>query len=178
MYTEFFGVADSSAAFGVGMTRRIEQGDPESFSANPKAAADFAALTARLGSRVLSKRDQNLGFSAAHKAHCAADAGSWPESAAGYELSAGTSYGLVRAWASLASVALAQVDLPAPAVRQLGRPCGLSLQSSDFKAIIRFKSMHPLADSSHLKLDNATLKSYYELVDTCQAQDFNALIEV
>jgi hypothetical protein len=29
--TEFFGVADSSAAFGVGMTRTIEQGDPESF---------------------------------------------------------------------------------------------------------------------------------------------------
>jgi hypothetical protein len=31
VYTEFFGVADSSAAFGVGMTRTIEQGDPESF---------------------------------------------------------------------------------------------------------------------------------------------------
>jgi hypothetical protein len=47
-YTEFFGIADSSAAFGVGMTRTIEQGDPESVSANCKAADDFAALTARL----------------------------------------------------------------------------------------------------------------------------------
>jgi hypothetical protein len=30
------------------MTRTIEQGDPESVSANCKAADDFAALTARL----------------------------------------------------------------------------------------------------------------------------------
>jgi hypothetical protein len=41
VYTEFFGIADSSAAFGVGMTRTIEQGDPESFSPNCKAADDF-----------------------------------------------------------------------------------------------------------------------------------------
>jgi hypothetical protein len=54
--TEFFGIADSSAAFGVGMTRTIEQGDPESVSANCKAADDFAALTARLESRALPKR--------------------------------------------------------------------------------------------------------------------------
>jgi hypothetical protein len=44
VYTELFGVADSSAAFGVGMTRTIGQGDPESFSANRKAATHFAAL--------------------------------------------------------------------------------------------------------------------------------------
>jgi hypothetical protein len=31
VYTELFGVADSSAAFGVGMTITIEQRDPESF---------------------------------------------------------------------------------------------------------------------------------------------------
>ena len=37
VYTEFFGIADSSAAFGVGMTRTIEQCDPESFSANSEA---------------------------------------------------------------------------------------------------------------------------------------------
>jgi hypothetical protein len=37
VYAELFGVADSSAAFGVGMTRTIEQGDPESFSANCEA---------------------------------------------------------------------------------------------------------------------------------------------
>jgi len=30
VYTEFFGVADSSAAFGVGMTRTIEQAIPKS----------------------------------------------------------------------------------------------------------------------------------------------------
>jgi len=38
VYTEFFGVADSSAAFGVGMTRMIEQGDRDSFSASCSAA--------------------------------------------------------------------------------------------------------------------------------------------
>jgi len=37
VYTELFGIANSSAAFGVGMTRTIEQGEPESFSANPEA---------------------------------------------------------------------------------------------------------------------------------------------
>jgi hypothetical protein len=37
MYIKLFGVADSSAAFGVGMTRTIEQGDPKSFSANCEA---------------------------------------------------------------------------------------------------------------------------------------------
>ena len=40
VHTELFGMADSSAAFGVGMTRTIEQDDPESFSANYKAAWD------------------------------------------------------------------------------------------------------------------------------------------
>jgi hypothetical protein len=38
VFAELFGVADSSAAFGVGMTRTIEQGDPESFSATCEAA--------------------------------------------------------------------------------------------------------------------------------------------
>jgi hypothetical protein len=42
VYTELFGVADSSAAFGVGMTRTIEQGDPENFSANCKAGFSCA----------------------------------------------------------------------------------------------------------------------------------------
>ena len=48
VYAELFGVADSSAAFGVGMTRTIEQGDPESFSANRFSRITFVAVTARL----------------------------------------------------------------------------------------------------------------------------------
>jgi len=46
VYAELFGVAHSSAAFGVGMTRTIE-GDPESFSANVSAALSLLLL--RLG---------------------------------------------------------------------------------------------------------------------------------
>jgi hypothetical protein len=47
VYAELFGVADSSAAFGVGMTRTIEQVDPESFSANRFSRIKFVAVTAR-----------------------------------------------------------------------------------------------------------------------------------
>jgi hypothetical protein len=127
--------------------------------------------------RALSKRDQNPSFSVASRVFIT-DVGAKLESVAGCEPSAGTRRGLVRVWVTLASVALAQVDLPAPVVRQIGQPCALSLQPFDFKAIIRFESMHPMAAHFHLKLDNATLKSYYELVDMRQAQDFNALIKV
>jgi hypothetical protein len=55
VYTEFFGVADSSAAFGVGMTRTIEQGDPESFQQTVKPPLTLLHYGAA-GSRALSKR--------------------------------------------------------------------------------------------------------------------------
>jgi hypothetical protein len=55
VYTEFFGVADSSAAFGVGMTRTIEQDDPENFSANLKPAS-HALYAARLKPRPCNAR--------------------------------------------------------------------------------------------------------------------------
>jgi hypothetical protein len=44
VYTELFGVADSSAAFGVGMTRRIERGDLEIFQQTVKAASAMRSM--------------------------------------------------------------------------------------------------------------------------------------
>jgi len=55
VYAELFGVADSSAAFDVGMTRTIEQGDPESFSANRFSRIKFVAVTARLEAEPFQK---------------------------------------------------------------------------------------------------------------------------
>jgi hypothetical protein len=55
VFAELFGVADSSAAFGVGMTRTLEQDDPESFSANRFSRIKFVAVTARLEAEPFQK---------------------------------------------------------------------------------------------------------------------------
>src|ERR1700757_152450 len=49
MYTELFGVADSSAAFGVGMTRTIEQGDPDRFQQTAKPSPFQSCFLFRRG---------------------------------------------------------------------------------------------------------------------------------
>jgi hypothetical protein len=53
VYTELFGVEDSSAAFGVGMTRTIEQADLESFQQTVEPSRKGLKTNAALAAEVM-----------------------------------------------------------------------------------------------------------------------------